>query len=274
MNKYHLKKLPIIQLFLTILITLSLIQVVNANYSYEDNIYVSNVLSDGEGTPLRLGVVILNQNQSQEFDLEFSYVFNGEELNNKCTHGVIFEDELRYQKKVYCDIPTQETNGMYTAQIKIFNNSQSSAIYELNETFFYNSKNSYGVTSFEEIDRGTQITIDLNNENITEETTIYHDIPRQVLNNINPQNKDSLIESNKEFEIIEQNPIISWKVDSRDTSIEYVLLNKSVNNTYKNEFNTYPVEDRSITAVVLFSIVVLLIIIFLPLLKKRKNPLN
>lgn len=268
MNNYIAK---LFQIFLVLSIILISTQTINANYSFEENVYISSILKDKGGTPVEVGVVTLNENQSQEFNLEFMYEFEGKMLDSKCTHNVVFENDLKYQKRVYCNIPTQEENGIYTVMIKLSNPTNDEVLYEISETFFYDSKESYASLSFEENDRGTQVTINLRGENITEETAIYHNIPQQVLNNITPQNKDSLIKSSKEFEIIEQNPIISWNVDSRDEEIEYTILNKSVDDTYKKEFNTYPVEDRSITTVVLFSIVVLLIIIFLPLLKKREK---
>ena len=246
-------------------------QTISASYSFEENVYISSILKDEYGTPTRIGVVILNEDESLEFDLEFSYKYNNEILNRKCSHNIIFEDNLKYQKKVYCDIPKQEENGMYTAIIKLSNPTSNEELYMINETFFYDSKESYALLSFQENDRGTQVTIDLSNENISDDTTIYHDIPREVINSITPENKDLVIDSDKEFKIIEQNPIISWNVDSRDERIEYIILNKSVDESLKKQFQTYPSENDSITTVVIFSIVVLLIIIFLPLLKNIRN---
>lgn len=269
MNDYVQKYKHKFKIILVLIIFSFLVQNINANYSYEENIYSSGILNDGDGIPTRMGVVVLNDNDNQDFRLEFSYKFNDETLENKCVHEVVFEDDLRYQKKIYCGIPTRENNGYYEVTISVIS-QENETLHQIREEFFYNSKNSFGLMSFLEYELGTQITIDLSKENITQNTTIYHDIPSTVLESINSQNKNSLISSEKEFQVIEENPIISWSVSSGEEEIQYTLLNRTVENVEKQEFKTYPAQDRSVSTVIIFSIIVLLIIIFLPLFRRKQ----
>lgn len=247
------------------------IQFVIADFSYQENVKISDILVDKSGTPVELGVVIFNENRGASFDVILNYAFEGEMLKTKCSNSIEFQNNLTYQKKVYCSIPKQELNGVYTAYVELINKSTNEKLYNFSKEFFYNSKDQFAITTFKNTQNGTVVSIDLRYENISSETIILHDIPKGVLENITRDQKDSLIQSSKEFEIVRENPIISWKVDNRDDKIEYTIINKSVNNSYKNQFKTYPSEDESITIVVIFSIIVLLIIIFLPLFRKNNN---
>ena len=232
------------------------------------DIYISGVGYSSQNYIDKIGIVVLNNGNIQDNDmLIVEFTFNKEMLENTCKHEIIFNSKNSYNKNIYCPIPSQETNGLYSANIKLQRNEKTLLELEPYE-FYYNSMNSFSKTTFTNTPQGTQVQISLP-QNIEIGDIIHHEIPKEVIPLITPQTQDSLISSEKKFKIIKQDPIIAWEVTSKSETIEYVVLNSTINETQKVDFKTYAKEERPLSTLVIFSIVGLLVIIFVPLFFKK-----
>lgn len=249
----------------------SVVSFSHANEFETGDFYISGVTYTSEKVVDKIGLVILNNDKFQNNDeLQLRYDFNNETLANNCRHSIIFNDDNSYQKKVYCPIPYQSENGVYTVYSKIVRGD--STLVELEPfTFFYDSNTTFSNLVFRVTPQGTQITIHLP-ENLEEGDLIYHDIPLSAVGEITDENMATKIQSDREFIIVQENPIIAWEVSSKEEKIEYTLLNTTLDEEQKAQFATYKKEQDSISTIIIFSIVVLLIIIFAPfILKSRKK---
>ncbi len=254
-----------------IIASVSMFSFLHANEFETGDFYISGVTYTSEKVVDKIRLVILNNDKFQNNDeLQLTYDFNNDTLVNNCRHSIIFNDDNSYQKKVYCPIPYQSENGVYTVYAKIVRDDSS--LVELDPfIFFYDSNTTFSNLIFRVTPQGTQITIHLP-ENLEERDLIYHDIPLSAIGKITEDNKGSKIQSDKEFLIIQENPIIAWEVSSKEEKIEYTLLNTTLDDEQKAQFATYKKEQDSISTIIIFSIVVLLIIIFAPfILKSRKK---
>lgn len=256
-------KIVYLILALSCITTLSYSQEITAEDFYISGIsYSKNQIAD------KIGIVILNNEKFQDNDeLQVNYIFNDNILANSCKHTVVFNDDSSYNKKIYCPIPTQVENGLYTIQTKLIR--EDKVLKELKEySFFYDSNKTFSTMKFTQTPKGVNIKLILP-ENLEDGDIIYHEIPKEVLPLVTPSTKKDVISSNKEYIIIEEDPIIAWEVSAKDTEIEYTLLNNSVEESQKVDFKTYKQDENSISIVVIFSIVVLLIIIFVPFFFKK-----
>lgn len=247
---------------------------ISFSYSQEfesGDFYISGVTYTTEKVVDKIGLVVLNNDKFQTNDLlELTYRFNNETLANTCKHSIIFNDDNSYQKKIYCPIPYQSNNGIYEVDAKV--SRDGTTLVKLDTfRFFYDSNTTFSNIIFRVTPQGTQINIHLP-KGLEEGDLIYHDIPLSAVGKITEENKDLVIQSEKPFIIIEENPVIAWEVSSKEEKIEYTLLNTTLDEEQKTQFSTYKKEESSISTIIIFSIVVLLIIIFAPfILKSRKK---
>jgi hypothetical protein len=243
--------------------------------AYSSTIFFSKVITSDDFVPERLSIdtinnEILNQNET----VIVQYSFNNNSLDETCEFDTVFEDKNSYQKKVYCPVPVQDENGIYTFELFVEDreNVEPSRVKLSEKSIFYNSNKSQFPLKFTKVDRGTLVTIAINEEFEGENSKIiHHEIPKEVFELITPQNKDRLIDSQKKFEIVKADPIISWEVGPSDEELEYTLLDASVDENTKSKFNTYESENDTVTQGVIIVILLVLLFIFVPFFLKRKH---
>ena len=232
------------------------------------DIYVSGASYSQNQVLDKVGVVVLNNGKFENQDvLQIDYKFNDKILANKCQHTLIFSDNSSFQKKIYCPIPTQFENGLYSIEVSVLRDENELIKLESIE-FFYDSTQSFATTRFTQTPEGTKVKIYLP-DNLSDGDIIQHEIPKEVLERVTLLNKDQVIQSQKEFIIIQEDPIIAWEVSSKEESIEYTIVNKTVSEEEKLGFETSKQEENSITIIAIFIIIVLLIIIFVPFFFKK-----
>ncbi|MFP4402696.1 MAG: hypothetical protein ACLFPL_05720 [Candidatus Nanoarchaeia archaeon] len=242
---------------------------------YQEFVLFSSIIDNENYLAERISIDIVNDEilrGNEEIIVEF--MFNENMLESRCEFESIFENENSYQKKVYCPIPKQSEKGVYTLRLLIQSTEETQKNpFLLDEIeFFYSPNTVQYPLRFQNTPQGTKVIISINSENRTQTQIIHHDIPTQVITEITPENKDQLISSQREFEIINSNPIISWEVGPEDEMIEYTLLNTTVDEQTKTEFNTYEYEkDIILTQGVVAIILLLLLFIFVPFFMKSKH---
>ncbi|MFT4244713.1 MAG: hypothetical protein ACMXYB_04650 [Candidatus Woesearchaeota archaeon] len=253
-------------LLLLCLINLFLIEFSFSN-SFEDSIYISSISKDQNFIPQRVGLIIENSELIRTGDvLQFSFLFDNKQVKEKCSHSINFINSNSSHRIVYCPIPTQENSGIYNIKISLLRNDKE--LYSFEDLLYYNSPNLSTAIQFERVSEGTRVSIKIIDEELDFPIKFLHEIPKKVLERLTLENKNSKIKSNLTFKIERENPIISWEVYSREQQIDYILLDREVDELSKSEFNTYPYTENTLNFVVIFSILILLIIIFIPLFFK------
>ncbi len=174
--------------------------------------------------------------------------------------------------KITCIVPKDYDLGEYvfTAHIIRDNNivKTEKAYVNLNENFKSD-------ILFKELE-GNKTLIELRFENTTQIRGNYileHEIPKSVIALLNDDNKDFLITSPLEYQILKEDPLIAWSIDKAPSKINYTM-NKRISEDQKAEFSVDIKKDNyfsKMSYVVLFLIIIIVVAAFYPLLKKKKN---
>lgn len=133
----------------------------------------------------------------------------------------------------------------------------------------YNKAVSY--YEFEEIDGETLIKIKIEGEG--ENVEVLSEIPKEVIELLTLENKDSLIESDLEYEIIKEDPLIAWNVDKIPKDINYTIK-KEISIEDRNNFGL-EIRDAAGSNVLIYFVFFLLILVlylsFKPALNKKNE---
>lgn len=237
----------------------------------EDLFTISGIEQDENFIPLRISITVFNDNFFVLGDnLQINYRFNEQEISQICSHEISFANENSIQKRIYCPVPVQLVSGLYQAEILILRDSQK--LISQNISFFYNSPNSLATHHFRLVPEGTEVTINIQNIDNQELFELYHSIPNTVIPRLTYENRDNLILSENDFIIIQENPIVSWQVTSREERIQYIILDKELSEEEKVQFASYTIPKESgLNLILLFSILILLLIIFVPFFTFKKK---
>lgn len=256
---------------LVILLMIYSFLLVSSSYSntvdYSDLIYFSSITQDSDFVPQRISVIVENQNVfTNEDTLTFEFYFNGEQLDSVCNHKIDFIQSTSTHRIIYCPIPKLENSGVLEYKIILKNAGESHTVIE--DSIFYSSSNEEVSLMFTNDPRGTRVSLKVIGDDIEFPVKIFHEIPKTVIEEITKENADELIFSEQNFVIERENPIISWEVTSREQQIDYVLLNQEIDSDTKAQFRTYSHQENTLNFIVIFTILILLIIIFVPLIFK------
>lgn len=262
--------------FLNFLMLNSFSSVKENKEAYSSSISFSKTLKNANFVPERFSIDIMNSEVlTHDETVIVEYIFNDKLLEKKCEFDVAFENKYSYQKKVYCPIPPQSETGVYSLSlfVKDENNNQIEPVKLSEISVYYNSNESKYPIEFRDVEEGTQVTIAINHKfDDNNSVVIHHQIPKEVIAEITPQNRGKLIASQKEFSIVEVDPIISWEVGPKDEELEYTLLDTSVDENTKSKFNTYEPENNALTqGIIIIIIVLILLFIFVPFFFKCKH---
>ena len=253
------------------LLSLVFIVLVSNSYSnvleFEELIYVSSISLDDNFIPQRISVIVENSNRFTETDsLEFSFFFEGEKLNSRCFHTIDFVDSTSTHRIIYCPIPQIDSSGELSYYVNL--NHLGESIQVIQDSIFYSSPQEEVSMRFREDSRGTLVSLKVIGDDIEFPVKIFHEIPKEVIERLTSENVDDLIFSQRDFTIERENPIISWEVTSREQQVDYVLLDQQLDSNTKAQFRTYSHQENTLNFIVIFTILILLIIIFVPLILK------
>ncbi len=205
-------------------------------------------------------------NFTQEDYFVVQYSHNDGEFQEFCRKQIKSSSSSVF-KKITCEFDSQG-EGNYVLRAKV--TSPDTTKYQF-ESQFYESKKAYGYYSFENLGENSTL-VRMHLEGNLTNARVYSDIPSEVISLLTPENKDSLVVSNKSYEIIEQNPLIAWNVDRIPQDVEYEVK-KDISKSEQQDFSM--VIEESTTFSVLkylagFGILVILFLIGLPLFKHKK----
>jgi hypothetical protein len=195
-------------------------------------------------------------------------IFFNNTLNNQCDYKLT---SSKYSagsfRQVFCKI-IPSGSGVYTFKISLRNGDLN--INKKNSEYLsFNKNNSYAYNEF--IDLGNK-TVVLVHVYSNQSSVVKQLIPKSVISNI--KKESNLITSSKNYTIIKEDPIIAWNVENPPETINYTI-NKKINENEKKEFKV-SISPATKTIkytkyVVGFLIGLIIIIAFLPIIKRKKN---
>lgn len=117
----------------------------------------------------------------------------------------------------------------------------------------------------------TLITILVESDN-DKPVDVYHTIPKEVIPQLTNDNRDELIQSNQEFVIIKEDPLIAWHVEKPPATINYTI-NKEISLEDRNNFSVEIKESEKFNKLkflVYFLIITIIVLTLEPIFKKKK----
>ncbi len=203
--------------------------------------------------------------QGSEYSFVMNYYFEGELQEKTCEKKLSLNEEMDFTK-IICEIP-KLGNGEYVFYAKIEDSSGGKVLELINKEYVFEGV----VSSISFVPKGdlTIVVIDVSGEG--ENLYVKHRIPKNVISNLNKGNKDDIITTNYEFDILEEDPLIAWNVDRAPAKINYTI-NRMIAQEDEKDFGVEIVQStyfQNLKYLIFALIVFILIFLFKPLLKKK-----
>lgn len=228
--------------------------------------YILEVVDDELGTSSQIHFIVLNSEFDNSNELRVNYYFNDQKLANECIQTLNFKESN--DLKIICQIPEQFESGIYTVDAQIVNN-ENVVIFNIDPySFFYSSSHEAFHHSFKQYEHGVEVTIYLP-EYVQKGSIIYHDIPNELLDELTVQNQDDYILTTESFFIVDDKSTLGFETQSN--TISYTLLNIELSNDLKPKFKTFQSLQNPLLILLIFSIIVLLFVIFYPIISHQKK---
>jgi len=216
-----------------------------------------------------------NIDKKDYFQLETYYSKNISDqdklIKTNCIQKLDNPEQISY-RKITCQIP-KVVPGKFTYIGKIIKGSDSKkeVIYSKIISKYY-SPEFNSTLDFKYLGNNkTQIIIKIN-KNVSN-LKVFSYIPKSIINSLTPKNKNSLIKSEKDFEIINKDPLIAWNVEKAPVTIKYTI-NKKISSKDRARFNIQVTKDTPefnyFKYLIIFLTLLLLISILKPILFKKK----
>ena len=229
-----------------------------------ESIHMYDMNKRGEIYQISIGFE-LDRRFSQEDYFYLDVVYDGQ-TQEECRKQIITSNQSVF-KKITCEFQSKGT-GEYLLQGRV---ESDEVKYEFN-TSFYESSKAYGHYEFENLeDNATLVRLSL--EGNASNVKVYSRIPKEVIPLLNEENKDSLINSTFDYEIIEEDPLIAWNVEKVPEDVEY-RVDKEISKEDQERFSLKIEESKTfgfMKFIVGLGIIGILILIILPTIRKNKK---
>jgi len=236
------------------------------NYlNFEENTNSSNYIVSYE--------ILYNKNIEGNIDFNLELIYNDNLKKNLCVQNLEINNNLIF-KKVNCNIPKLGSGNYLLKAILIKDKKIVGALensYTIN-SIIVKENNSNSQISFEEIEGNkTRITIEILEEG--KNLIVLTKIPKEVIENLNEDNKNSLIETQLDYEIIESDPVIAWNIENSPTKINYTINKKIEEKDMKNfKLEIKDTQNFQIFKYLIFFLIfIILILIIKPIIFKSKR---
>jgi len=147
-------------------------------------------------------------------------VYRDDELTtDNCEYELDFSDETFY-RQLTCEIQNLG-QGNYVFLASIVRGGEIIEDVVSRQSIFDGVK-----TNIEFRNYGDSATIFLTVDGVGENLRIVNTLPKEVIEILNDENKNELIESDFDYKILEEDPIIAWSVDKAPAKINYTIKSK------------------------------------------------
>lgn len=175
--------------------------------------------------------------------------------------GVVFT-------KIICEVP-KAGDGHYIFDVKLSKDNDV-LINDINNGFVYGSVTTE--MSFKDLEND-KTTIVINVEGNGTNLQVQQRIPKEVIPLLNNDNRNSLITSERDYIILEEDPLIAWNLDSAPAKINYTI-NKKIDLRDRENFGVEVSNQSSFNNVEWFiyvTIIIILVLIFIPFIKSKNK---
>lgn len=233
----------------------------NLEYLYfdSDNLSQTNKVSYG-----------ISNLKNQEYIFEMNMYHNNEKYEKSCNEKISSKEDTIYNK-ITCQIQ-KLGDGEYTFEGNLYeiNNEEKILIGKtIDKEYVHLGESSNIKFISNEEDQTTTIIIEVKGDKPVQ---VINTIPKSVIELLTKENQASLIKSNYEYIIIEEDPIIAWNIEEPPATINYTI-NKRISAEEQKEFQIKIKDDPTFKLIkygILVLILVILGLLFKPLLKKQK----
>lgn len=191
----------------------------------ENNLEYLNFNSDSNLDTYKVSYYIVYSTEKQVTSFDLEIIHNGILVDN-CKKTLVYDSKL-VSEKIMCDVP-KKFEGEYLFIAKLLNKEEvveTITTYEKikkNNVYFFDEHNS--TLEFQVNSDSTNIIITVNEKG--ENLVVLNQIPKEVIENLNDENKNEMIISNFKYEILDSDPLIAWSVDKAPTKINYTITKK------------------------------------------------
>ena len=203
--------------------------------------------------------------QGDKFSLEIYY--NKNLLESNCIKELDLGGETLYTKFV-CDVP-KLGEGEYVFVGSILRGEEEILV-EKDIAYEYLGNDVSAQMKFEIEEEKSVIIININGDR--ENVIVQNTIPKSVIEKLTEENREQLIESELDFEIIDEDPLIAWTVDKAPTSFNYTI-NKKIDEEDLSDFKVEIKENNNymILFQIVFVVLILIImwLVFRPMIKRK-----
>ena len=210
----------------------------------------------------------LSYPNNEEYSFEMYIYYNGLKQEQICQIKIPTGENTQYSK-ITCEIQ-KLGEGEYTFEGFLYDKDKALIKKTLNKEYITKDDKNNKMEFISNPDDTTTIIITINtNQSIT----ITNEIPKSVIESLTEENKNSIIKSNIEYEILDEDPLIAWNIEEPPATINYTI-NKKISVEEQKQFQLKIKNDmafKGIKYAILAVIVIILILIFRPLYKKDKN---
>ncbi len=196
--------------------------------------------------------------------LEVKVSYDGSLLENVCELP-----RTGVREKASCEVKKMG-DGLYKFDAILYNPSG-----EVVDTLSTQEYLFEGVTAryeFEILENKMEVNLVLDGEG--EDIVVLNRIPKEVIEYLDDDNKNSLITSGFEYEILESDPLIAWSVERVPGNINYTI-NKKINEEDLNNFDIEVTKQSTsfklVKLFVIFLLIGILGFVFKPVFVKNKR---
>jgi len=267
-NLYKLKKFIKIMIKRIILIVLIVLMSFNFVNSFnQDSFGYIGIYQDTLTNTYKVHYELKNFEDNKYF-FELIVFFNGEKIDDKCAKEIsIREGDSKIFQKITCSVEDMG-EGEYTFDVTLFDEDKNMLENVISKEYVFLKTQ----TNMKFIENGNKTTILIDIDSIDNESvTVFNRIPKSVIEILNDDNKNSLIESNIEYEILEEDPLIAWNIEEPPKTINYTV-NKKITKEEQKQFSLDVKESKTFQYLkfTLFVLILLIMgLLFKPVLKKK-----
>lgn len=191
-------------------------------------------------------------------------VYYKDEVFETCRKSLDFEDDVIF-KKITCEFEDMgDGEYKFIGKVMFENNELESVV---NNIYLYDSVK--GDMKFIVKDKETLIFINIDGNG--EDMLVKQRIPKEVIELLTHENKESLVHSDIPYDILEEDPLIAWNIKETPSSINYTIK-KKVSPADQEKFGLEITENsylQSMEILTYFLVFVFLLLIFMPLVRKK-----
>ncbi len=172
----------------------------------------------------------------KEEDFQNGDIFTLEISNGKSNLEKVCENTLRFEdttffSKIICDV-RKDLGENYVLIAKI--TREGEVISTEVSNIYISTEGSLSQSFKVNEDGSTLISIKIDSEK--ENFVVKQFIPKEVIAELTEENKNSLIDSELEYEILEADPLIAWNIEKAPTTINYTIK-KEVSLDQREDFS-------------------------------------